>query len=127
MKFCPTSPTNPGQLWPLSLRVATAVRSSPLPRLPHARPSSGDDGRQASDWLRRAQRLAPPPVRPISVAFRDACRDELAPDAPYLRAFELCCVRAGIKLLSLSARGVAGIGDAVAIHRPNIVVIAGGH
>jgi len=29
--------------------------------------------------------------------------------------------------LSLSARGVAGIGDAVAVHRPNLVVIAGGY
>jgi hypothetical protein len=30
-------------------------------------------------------------------------------------------------VLSLSARGVAGIGDAVAVHRPNLVVVAGGH
>ena len=30
-------------------------------------------------------------------------------------------------MLSLSARGVAGIGDAVAVHRPNLVVLAGGH
>jgi len=80
-----------------------------------------------SDWLRRAKRLAPPPVRSVSIVVGDASRDELDPDAPYLRAFELLCVRAGIDLLSLSARGVAGIGDAVAVHRPNIVVVAGGH
>jgi DNA-binding transcriptional MerR regulator len=80
-----------------------------------------------SDWLRRAKRLAPPPVRSVSIVIGDASRDELDPDAPYLRAFELLCVRAGIDVLSLSARGVAGIGDAVAVHRPNLVVVAGGH
>jgi DNA-binding transcriptional MerR regulator len=80
-----------------------------------------------SDWLRRAKRLAPPPVRSVSIVVGDATRDELDPDAPYLRAFELLCVRAGIEVLSLSARGVAGIGDAVAVHRPNLVVVAGGH
>jgi MerR family transcriptional regulator, light-induced transcriptional regulator len=67
-----------------------------------------------ADWLRRAQRLAPPPVRPVSIVIGDASRDEL-------------CVRAGVKVLSLSARGVAGIGDALGVHRPNIVVLAGGH
>ena len=81
----------------------------------------------AADWLRRATRLSPPPVRPISIVFGDATRDELDPDAPYLRALELFCVRAGIDVLSLSARGVAGIGDAVAVHRPNLVVVAGSH
>lgn len=81
----------------------------------------------AADWLRRAQRLAPPPVRPASIVVGDASRDELDQDAPYIRAFELLCVRAGIKTLSLSARGVAGIGDAVAVHRPNLVVLAGAH
>ena len=80
-----------------------------------------------SDWLRRAKRLAPPPVRSIAIVIGDASRDELDPDAPYLRAFELLCVRAGIEVLSLSARGVAGIGDAVAVHRPNLVVVAGGY
>ncbi len=80
-----------------------------------------------ADWLRRAMRLAPPPVRPVSIVVGDASRDELDPDAPYLRALELLCVRAGVKVLSLSARGVAGIGDAVAVHRPNLVVLAGSH
>jgi MerR family transcriptional regulator, light-induced transcriptional regulator len=80
-----------------------------------------------ADWLRRATRLAPPPVRPISIVVGDATRDELDPDAPYLRGLELLCVRAGVNVLSLSARGVAGIGDAVAVHRPNLVVVAGNH
>jgi MerR family transcriptional regulator, light-induced transcriptional regulator len=81
----------------------------------------------SSDWLRRATRLAPPPVRPISVVLGDASRDELDRDAPCIRALELFCIRAGMSVLSLSARGVAGIGDAVAVHRPNLVVVAGGH
>jgi DNA-binding transcriptional MerR regulator len=81
----------------------------------------------AAEWLRRAHRLAPPPVRPTSIIVGDASRDELDVDAPYIRAFELFCVRAGVKVLSLSARGVAGIGDAVAIHRPNLVILAGGY
>src|SRR5436190_10960379 len=80
-----------------------------------------------ADWLRRAQRLAPPPVRPVSIVVGDASRDELDPDAPYIRALELFCVRAGVKVLSLSARGVSGIGDALTVHRPNLVVLAGGH
>jgi DNA-binding transcriptional MerR regulator len=81
----------------------------------------------AADWLRRATRLAPPPVRPVSIVLGDASRDELDPDAPHIRALELFALRAGIKVLSLSARGVAGIGDAVAVYRPNLVVIAGGY
>jgi MerR family transcriptional regulator, light-induced transcriptional regulator len=81
----------------------------------------------AADWLRRARRLAPPPVRPVSIVLGDASRDELDPDAPFIRALELFSARGGANVLSLSVRGVAGIGDAVAIHRPNLVVIAGGH
>ena len=70
-----------------------------------------------ADWLRRATRLAPPPIRPVSIVLGDASRDELDSDAPHIRAFELFCVRAGIRVLSLSARGVAGIGEAVTVHR----------
>jgi hypothetical protein len=80
-----------------------------------------------SDWLRRATRLAPLPVREQSVIVGDASRDELDPDAQYIRAFELFCVRAGVRVLSLSARGIAGIGDAVAVFRPAAVVVAGSH
>jgi len=81
----------------------------------------------ASDWLRRAVRLAPAPVRPASIVIGDASRDELDPDTPYIRALELFCLRAGVRVLRLSARGVAGIGDAVAIHRPTLVIVAGSH
>ncbi len=79
------------------------------------------------DWLRRALHLAPPPVRPVSVLIGDAARDELDRDSPYIRALELFCARAGVNVLRLSARGIAGIGDAVTIQRPDLVVIAGAH
>ena len=80
-----------------------------------------------SDWLRRATRLAPPPVREQAVIVGDASRDELDPDAAFIRTLELFCVRAGIRVLSLSARGIAGIGDAVGVFRPGAVVVAGTH
>jgi MerR family transcriptional regulator, light-induced transcriptional regulator len=83
--------------------------------------------RWGGDWLRRAHRLAPPPLRPLSILLGDASRDELDPDAPHIRALELFCVRAGVKMMSLSARGVAGIRDVFAAHRPDLVVLAGGH
>jgi MerR family transcriptional regulator, light-induced transcriptional regulator len=81
----------------------------------------------AADWLRRAVRLAPAPVRPAAIVIGDATRDELDPDSPHLRALELFCTRAGVSVLTLSARGVAGIGDAVAVHRPDLVLVAGSH
>jgi MerR family transcriptional regulator, light-induced transcriptional regulator len=119
----------------LSLRsVERSVEEVLLPTLEEIARRHGTDSAPwafaahwGADWLRRATRLAPPPIRPISVVLGDASRDELDPDAPYIRAFELFCVRAGIKVLSLSARGVAGIGDAIAVHRPNLVVLAGGY
>jgi DNA-binding transcriptional MerR regulator len=80
-----------------------------------------------ADWLRWATRLVSASVRPVSIVVGDASRGELDPDFPHIRAFELFCVRAGVEVLSLSARGVAGIGDAIAVHRPNVVVLAGGH
>jgi DNA-binding transcriptional MerR regulator len=83
--------------------------------------------RWGSDWLRRATRFAPEPDRPVRIVVGDASRDELDPDFAYIRAFELLSGRAGVKVMSLSARGVAGIGDAFAVHRPNLVVLAGGH
>lgn len=81
----------------------------------------------AADWLRRAKRLAPPSVSRISVVLGDASRDELDLDAPHIRALELFCLRAGVKVLRLSARAVSGIGDAASVHVPNLVVLAGGH
>ena len=82
--------------------------------------------RWAADWLRRAKRLAPPSVGRISIMLVNGSRDELDLDAPYIRALELFCLRAGVKVLSLSVRAVNGIGDAASVHRPNLIVVAGG-
>jgi DNA-binding transcriptional MerR regulator len=82
--------------------------------------------RWASEWLRRAQRLTPPPVRRVSLLIGDASRDELDPDAPAIRALELLCARAGARLLCLSVRGIAGLSDALAVTEPDAVVLAGG-
>jgi hypothetical protein len=82
--------------------------------------------RWAADWLRRAKRLAPPPAGRISMVLANASRDELDLDAPYIRALEVFCLRAGVKVLSLSARAVSGIGDAASVHQPNLIVLAGG-
>jgi len=119
----------------LALRsVERSVEEVLLPTLDEIARRSGTESaawafaaQWGNDWLRRAQRLAPPPVRPGSIVIGDASRDELDRDAPHIRSLELFCVRAGIRVLSLSARGVAGIGDALLVHRPNLVVLAGGH
>jgi DNA-binding transcriptional MerR regulator len=80
-----------------------------------------------ADWLRRATRLTAAQPRSLSIVLGDASRDELDPDAPHIRALELFSVRAGANVMSLSVRGVAGIGDALQAHRPDMIVIAGGH
>jgi len=75
-----------------------------------------------AEWLQRARRLAPSPVRPASIVIGDASRDALDPDAAHIRALELFCLRAGIKVLSLSARGVVGVGEAASLHHPDVIV-----
>lgn len=80
-----------------------------------------------TDWLRWARKLAPPPVREVSILFGDACGDSLDSDAPYIRALELLCARAGAKLLSISVFGLNGIGDALLQLQPDAIVLAGSH
>ena len=80
-----------------------------------------------ADWLRRAHRLTPSPVRGSAILIGDASRDDLDSDAPHVRALELFCVRAGVRVLTLSARGVSGIADVLAVHPPDLVVLAGRH
>jgi DNA-binding transcriptional MerR regulator len=83
--------------------------------------------RWATDWLRRAKRLVPPPVGHTSIMLANASLDELDLDAAYIRALKLFCLRAGAKVLILPARAMSGIGDAAAVHRPDLVVVAGKH
>ncbi|MFZ0972468.1 MAG: MerR family DNA-binding transcriptional regulator [Solirubrobacteraceae bacterium] len=81
--------------------------------------------RWAADWLRRAKRLAPGPVGRTTILLVNASRDELDLDAVYIRAFKVFCLRAGIKVLSLSVRAMNGIGDVASVHRPDLIVLAG--
>ena len=104
------------------LRALTKSRGRTDPSRPHGR--SRRTGRPTGCAAPRGSDTA---GRPVSIVLGDASRDELDPDSLYIRSLELFCVRAGVKVLSLSARGINGIGDAVAVHRPNMVVVAGGH
>ena len=79
----------------------------------------------AADWLRRAKRLAPPPVGRTSILLVNASRDELDLDAVYIRALKVFCLRADIKVLNLSVRAMNGIGDVASVHRPDLIVLAG--
>ena len=81
--------------------------------------------RWASDWLVRAQRLAPPPLRPSAILVGDATRDELDFDALSLRSLQLFCVRSGVRVLVLPVSGVAGLSDVLDAFGPQVVVIAG--
>ena len=79
----------------------------------------------ASDWLQRAQRLAPPPLRQSAVLIGDATRDELDPDGLALRSLQLFAIRSGARVLVLPVSGVSGLGDVLAAFAPQVVVIAG--
>lgn len=83
--------------------------------------------RWADGWLRRAQRLAPPPVSPLAILVGDATRNELDPDSLGLRAFELFCARAGARVMTLPVAGVPGLAEVVESLAPDAIVIAGSH
>lgn len=83
--------------------------------------------RWGNSWLRRAQRLVTPGMQSsATILLGDATRDELDPDAAYVRALELLAMRSGARVLGLSVRGVANMSEALSTHRPDAVVIAGG-
>jgi len=83
--------------------------------------------RWADGWLRRAQRLAPPPVGRLAILIGDATRNELDPHALAVRAFELFCGRSGARVMALPVGGVTGLSAVVSSLSPDAVVIAGGH
>lgn len=117
----------------LGLRsVEQAVEGDLLPSLEEIVGRTGTDSavwafaaRWASDWLGRARRLAPPPARRKSILLGHASWDALDLDSPYIRALELFCERAGVKVLSLPAGALGGLGRAAEVHRPDLVVLAG--
>jgi DNA-binding transcriptional MerR regulator len=119
----------------LALRsVERSVEEVLLPSLDELGARFGTDSapwafaaRWADGWLRRAQRLAPPPSRPLAILVGDATRNELDPDALGARAFELFCGRAGARVMALPVGSVGGLGDVVSSLSPDAVVIAGSH
>jgi len=82
--------------------------------------------RWGNSWLRRAQRLMSAESQSTTIVLGDASRDELDPDAAYIRALELLAMRSGARVLGLSVRGVANMSEALSTHRPDAVIIAGG-
>src|SRR6185436_453532 len=83
--------------------------------------------RWSNSWLRRAQRLVTPGMQSTAtIVLGDATRDELDPDAAYVRALELLAMRAGARVMGLSVRGIANMSEALATQRPDGVIIAGG-
>lgn len=117
----------------LGLRsVQHAVEEVLLPSLEEIVGRAGPDSaawafaaRWGTDWLGRARRLATPPHGRHSILLGHASWDELDLDGPYIRALELFCLRAGVKVLSLPAGVLSGLGRAAEVHRPDLVVLAG--
>ena len=83
--------------------------------------------RWASDWLRRAGRLSYAPAERAGIVIGDASRDEFDLDGVRIRALELLCARSGPTPLCLPVRGLFAIGNALSVHTPAALVIAGRH
>lgn len=81
--------------------------------------------RWAAEWLQRAMCLRVTSPSRTAVVLGDGSGGELDIDALYIRALELFCRRAGLKVLRLPTRAVSGVGDALSVHRPELVVLAG--
>jgi DNA-binding transcriptional MerR regulator len=114
--------------------VERTVEEVLLPSIAELARRSGTDSaawaigsRWATEWLRRAQRMTPPPVRPGAILIGDATRDDLDTDAPTIRALELFAGRTGIRVASIPVDNHAGVGDLLGALRPDAVLICGGH
>jgi DNA-binding transcriptional MerR regulator len=83
--------------------------------------------RWGTDWLRRAQRLAPPPAEDGGVLIADASGTERSSIHPHICALELFCRRSGFGVLATPVEALAGLPAAVEAVRPSCVVVAGGH
>ena len=119
----------------LALRsLERAVEEVLLPSLSEVRQRHGADSapwalaaRWGNEWLRRAQRLAPPPTRPLTFLIGDASDGELDNDYAALRSLELFCARGGARVMGLPVRGLSGLGDVIGSMTPppSAIVIAG--
>jgi hypothetical protein len=79
----------------------------------------------SSDWLKRAQRLSPTPVRRVALLVGDASGGEVDPDSAAVRALELFAARGGAEVLTLSVRATGDLAEALEILTPDGVVLAG--
>jgi DNA-binding transcriptional MerR regulator len=114
--------------------VERTVEEVLLPSLAELARRSGDDSaawalgaRWAVDWLRRAQRLAPPPARPGTLLIGDATRDDIDTEAPAVRSLELFAMRTGVRVVCLPVRNRSGLTELVTAMRPGAVIVAGRH
>lgn len=112
--------------------VERTVEEVLLPSVAELARRSGTDSaawaigsRWAIEWLRRAQRMTPPPVRQGAILIGDATDDDLDADAPVVRALELFVGRTGIRVASLPVDNHSGVADLLQALRPGAVVIAG--
>jgi MerR family transcriptional regulator, light-induced transcriptional regulator len=78
-----------------------------------------------NDWLRRAQRMTTGVLHHPQILIGDANHADHDVDAAYTRAFALCCSRHGMSVLTLPVCGFDGLGEALAVFAPDIVVVAG--
>jgi len=119
----------------LALRsLERAVEEVLLPSLTEVRGRQGAESapwalasRWGNEWLRRAQRLAPPPTRPLTLLIGDATDGELDGDYAAVRSLELFSARAGARLMGLPVRGVSGLAEVISsvTPPPSAIVIAG--
>jgi len=117
----------------LALRsLERAVEEVMLPSLDELATKHGADSAPwafaatwAAEWMQRARRLTPPPVRKACVLIGDATAGQSDPQAVVLRALELFTARAGARVVTLPVRGIGGLTQVIAAHGPNAVVLAG--
>jgi hypothetical protein len=117
----------------LSLRdVDRAIDEVLLPSLAELAAKHGEDSapwsfaaQWAEDWLKRAQRMTPPPTRRMGVVIGDATGRTLDLQDLNVRILELFLARAGARVLTLPVSNVSGLGEALAAFSPDLLVIAG--
>lgn len=112
--------------------VERTVEEVLLPSVAELARRSGTDStawamgsRWAIEWIRRAHRMTPPPVRAGAILIGDATADELDPDAPMVRALELFTGRTGIRVASIPVANHSGVSDLLEALRPGAVILAG--
>jgi MerR family transcriptional regulator, light-induced transcriptional regulator len=112
--------------------VERTVEEVLLPSISELARRSGTDSaawaigsRWATEWLRRTQRMTPPPSRPGAILVGDATGGDLDADAPFVRALELFVGRTGIRLASIPVANHTGVADLLEALRPGAVLIAG--